>query len=157
MTDFVSLRNEKYPSNLAGSIHRELQDIQDDFHGKFHQENIASGSVLKYSTNVFVGIKDSSLKDEALKMSRWQLCLIIVCAGCIHSTCRIHAVGHTLAEGWVEESNWTDRTNSLRLAHHLRHFTQHAARSSHNVETALLCERYQLGAFVLSIPSGFSE
>ena len=157
MTDFVSLRNEKYPSNLAGNIHRELQGIQDVFHGKFHQENIASGSVLIYSTNVFVGIKDSSLKGEALKMSRWQLCLIIVCAGCIRPTCRIHAVGHTLAEGWVEESDWTARTNSLRLAHHLRHFTQHAARSSRNVETALLCERYQLGAFVVSIPSGFSE
>lgn len=82
--------------------------------------------------------------------------LIMVYAEFGRPPCRIHTVDHTLAQGWIEESNLTDYTNSLGLAHHLRRFTQHAARSSRNVETALLCEQYQFGAFIVSIPSGFS-
>jgi len=67
MTGFVILRKEKYLSSMAGSIHREIQGVQDDFPGIFHQENFASGSVSPYSTkdNVFVGIKDSSLKGKS--------------------------------------------------------------------------------------------
>ena len=40
---------------MAGNLHREIQGVQDEFSGIFHQETFASGSVLQYSTNVFVG------------------------------------------------------------------------------------------------------
>jgi hypothetical protein len=65
MTGFVILRKEKYLSSMAGSIYREIQGVQDDFPEIFHQENFASGSVLQYSTNVFVGIKDGSLNKRS--------------------------------------------------------------------------------------------
>ena len=83
--------------------------------------------------------------------------LIIVCTKFGRPPCRIHTVDHTLAQGWIEESNLTDYTNSLGLAHYFGRFTQHATRSNRNVETAHLCEQYQFGAFIVSIPSGFSE
>jgi hypothetical protein len=62
---FCDPPKEKYLSNMAGSIHREIQGVQDDFPEIFHQENFASGSVLQYSTNVFVGIKDGSLNKRS--------------------------------------------------------------------------------------------